>query len=47
MRDMLMSQTGFWVSFTILFVLIVMAWFFFKMLKLSKEKRIPLEEKDS
>jgi len=45
---MLMSQTGFWVAFTILFMLIAMAWFIYKMVKLSKEKSIPLkEEKES
>lgn len=40
MKDLLMSQMGFWVAFTILFMLIVMGWFVYKMTKLSKQKRL-------
>ncbi len=38
MKDLLMSQMGFWTAFTILFILVVMAWFFYKVAKLSGEK---------
>ena len=46
MKEMLMSQMGFWVSFTILFILVVMGWFVYKMINLSKEKSIPLKEEN-
>lgn len=38
MKDLLMSEMGFWSAFTILFVLVVMSWFFYKVIKLSGEK---------
>ena len=38
MIDILMSQTGFWVAFTILFMLVAMIWFVYKVMKLSKKK---------
>ncbi len=46
MKEMLMSQMGFWVSFTILFMLIAMSWFIYKMVKLSKQKGVPLKEEN-
>ena len=33
-----MSQTGLWTAFTIVFILVVMAWFIFKVAKLSGQK---------
>jgi len=39
MSDLIMSQTGFWSAITIGFIFIVMAWFFYKMVKLSKPKK--------
>jgi hypothetical protein len=38
MKEILFSQIGFWSAFTILFILVVMAWFVYKMVKLSGEK---------
>jgi len=46
MKEMMMSQMGFWTAFTILFMIIVMAWFIKKMIKLSKQKPAPLEYED-
>lgn len=46
MSDMLMSQMGFWTAFTIIFILVLMAWFIAKMAKLSKQKPTKLEEKE-
>jgi len=45
MKELLMSQMGFWTAFTILFILVVMGWFFYKVAKLSAEK--PKEHNDS
>ncbi len=44
MSDLLMSQMGFWTAFTILFILLVMGWFIYKVTKLSGQK--PPESKD-
>jgi len=44
MSDLLMSQMGFWTAFTIIFILAVMAWFIYKVAKLSGQK--PPETKD-
>jgi len=43
-----MSNTliWFWSGFTIVFMIVVMAWFIYKMAKLSKEKPKPLEYED-
>ncbi len=46
MKDLIMSQTGFWTAFTILFMIIVLGWFFKKMISLSKQKPTPLEFED-
>ena len=45
MKDMFMSQTGFWTAFTIIFILVLMAWFIYKMYKLSGQKP-PLSNED-
>lgn len=39
MMDLLMSETGFWVAFTILAMVVAMVWFFFKVMSLSKPKK--------
>ena len=39
MSDLLMSQTGFWTAVTIGFIFVVMAWFIYKMVKLSAPKK--------
>lgn len=44
MSDLLMSQMGFWTAFTIIFIFGVMAWFIYKVAKLSGQK--PPETKD-
>ncbi len=44
MKDILFSQIGFWSAFTIIFMIVVLGWFFMKMVKLSKQDRIPLDE---
>lgn len=36
MKDLLMSQMGFWTAFTIIFIFGVMVWFIYKLNKLSK-----------
>jgi len=43
-----MSNTliWFWSGFTIVFMLVVMGWFIYKMVKLSKQKSTPLEYED-
>ena len=43
-----MSNTlmWFWTSFTIAFMLVVMGWFIYKMVKLSKQESTPLEYED-
>lgn len=46
MKDILFSQSGFWVAFTIIFMIVALGWFFMKMSKLSKQPRVPLNEKD-
>ena len=46
MKDILMSQIGVWSAFTILFMLIAMGWFIYKMIKLSKQKSLPLDYDD-
>jgi len=46
MSDIFMSQIGLWSAFTIIFILIVMSWFFMEMIKLSKQDRVPLDEKE-
>ncbi len=38
MKEMLMSQMGFWSAFTIVFILVLMSWFIYKMYKLSGQK---------
>lgn len=38
MSDLLMSQTGFWTAVTLGFIFLVMAWFIYKMVKLSGTK---------
>jgi len=38
MKDLLMTQMGFWTVFTIVFIIVLMAWFVIKVNKLSKEK---------
>lgn len=38
MSNLLMSQTGFWTAFTIVFIVLVMAWFIYKVAKLSGQK---------
>ena len=45
MSDIMMSQTGFWVAFSIVFMVVAITWFFLKMVKLSKQDRVPLDEK--
>ena len=37
MKELLFSQMGFWSAFTLIFILAVMGWFFYKVMKLSKE----------
>jgi flagellar biogenesis protein FliO len=44
MKDILLSQIGFWSAFTIIFMIVVLSWFFMKMVKLSKQDRVPLDE---
>lgn len=44
MADLLMSQTGFWTAFTMIFMFVVMGWFVYKVAKLSGKK--PPESKD-
>jgi len=39
MMDLLMSQMGFWIAVTIVFMIVGMIWFFFKALSLSKPKK--------
>jgi len=46
MKDILFSQIGFWSAFTIIFMIVVLSWFFNKMVKLSKQPRVPLDEED-
>jgi hypothetical protein len=46
MKDILFSQIGFWSAFTIIFMIVALGWFFNKMVKLSKQTRVQLEEKD-
>ncbi len=38
MSDLVMSQTGLWTAVTIGFIFVVMAWFIYKMVKLSGPK---------
>ncbi len=38
MSELIMSQTGFWTAVTIGFIFLVMAWFIYKMVKLSAPK---------
>ena len=38
MKDLLMTEMGFWSAFTILFIIVLMTWFVIKVNKLSKEK---------
>ena len=45
MFDLLMSQMGFWTAFTIIFIFVVMAWFIYKVAKLSGQK--PSEQKNN
>ncbi len=44
MRDLLMTQMGFWTAFTIIFIIVVTGWFIYKVAKLSGQK--PPETKD-
>ena len=37
--DLVLSQTGFWTAVTIGFIFGVMAWFIYKMVKLSEPKK--------
>lgn len=46
MKDLIFSQSGFWVAFTIIFMIVVLGWFFMKMVKLSKQSRVPLDESE-
>jgi hypothetical protein len=46
MKDLIMSQMGFWSAFTMLFMFGVMGWFIYKMVKLSKQKPTPLDKED-
>lgn len=46
MKDILFSQIGFWSVFTIIFIIVALSWFFMKMAKLSKQDRVPLDEKE-
>ncbi len=46
MKDILFSQIGFWSAFTIIFMIVVLGWFFIKMMKLSKQKQTPLNYDD-
>jgi len=39
MLDFMMSETGLWVTVTIVFMIVVMSWFFYKMVKLSAPKK--------
>ena len=39
MLDFMMSQTGVWVTVTIIFMIVVMSWFVYKMVKLSAPKK--------
>jgi hypothetical protein len=39
MSDLLMSQTGLWTAITLGFIFVVMAWFLYKMVKLSGQKK--------
>ncbi len=47
-KESSMSNTliWFWSGFTIVFMLVVMGWFIYKMVKLSKQKSTPLEYED-
>lgn len=38
MSDLLLSQTGFWTAFTMIFMFVVMGWFIYKLTKLSGQK---------
>jgi hypothetical protein len=40
MKELLYSQMGFWSAFTLLFIIIVMGYFVYKMIKLSGSKDI-------
>jgi len=46
MKDLMMSQMGFWVAFSIIFMIVGLWWFAVKMIKLSKEKPTPLSYDD-
>lgn len=46
MKDILFSQIGFWSIFTLLFIIAAMAYFVYKMVKLSKEKQVDLDTKE-
>ncbi len=46
MSDIMMSQTGFWVAFSIIFMIVSITWFFLKMVKLSKQDRVPLDDEE-
>ena len=37
MSDLLFTQMGFWTVFTLGFILVLMVWFVFKVMKLSKQ----------
>ena len=38
MKELLYSQMGFWSAFTLLFIIILMSYFVYKMVKLSGKK---------
>jgi F0F1-type ATP synthase membrane subunit b/b' len=38
MKELMFSQTGFWVVFTMLFMFVFLGYFVYKMVKLSGEK---------
>jgi F0F1-type ATP synthase membrane subunit b/b' len=38
MLNFMMSETGIWVTITIVFMIVVMSWFVYKMVKLSAPK---------
>jgi hypothetical protein len=47
MKDILFSQIGLWSVFTLLFIFAAMAYFVYKMVKLSKADRVELDTSEA